>query len=121
MEADPVGPEVPLDHGAKIGDIVLVRWVDSTRQADWTYGTPVLKRFVHESVGFLSHKTAEVVNVRPHRMIDGEGDEQHFGDMTIPLCAVQSIEVITSSAASSAPSSRLDSAPIRPRPWIGPV
>lgn len=98
MKSDPVGPEVPLNQSAKIGDIVLVRWVDSTRQADWTYGTPALKRCVHESVGYLSHKTDEVVNVRPHRMTDSEGDEQHFGDMTIPLCAVRSIEVITSSA-----------------------
>lgn len=83
-----------MNKKAKIGNIVLVRWIDSSRVTDWTYSEPKLARFPHESVGFLSHQTTDVVNVRPHRMIDGEGDEQHVGDITIPLRAVLSIEVL---------------------------
>ena len=79
---------------ALIGDIVLVRWVDSCRTSDWTYIQPKLKLDQHESVGFLSHKTVDAVNVRPHRVIDRDGDEQHVGDITIPMCAVHSIEVL---------------------------
>lgn len=79
---------------AKVGDIVLVKWVDSSRTTEWTFSEPVLKRHPHESVGFLSHLDDEAVNVRPHRAIDGDGDEQHVGDMVIPLRAILSIEVL---------------------------
>ena len=79
---------------ARVGDIVLVRWVDSSRTTDWTFQEPTLTRLPHESVGFLSHKNSDAVNVRPHRLIDGDGDEQHVGDITIPLRAVLSIEVL---------------------------
>jgi len=78
----------------KIGDIVLVRWVDSSRVTDWTYQEPALDRMPHESVGFLSHRNDQAVNIRPHRLIDADGDEQHVGDLIIPLCAILSIDVL---------------------------
>lgn len=78
----------------KIGALVLVRWVDSSRVTEWTYQEPSLDRAPHESVGWLSHANAQAINVRPHRLIDADGDEQHTGDMVIPLCAVLSIEVL---------------------------
>lgn len=79
---------------AKIGDVVLVEWVDSSRTTDWTFQAPNLARLPHESVGFLSHQDAQAINVRPHRAIDADGDEQHVGDMVIPLRAVLSIRVL---------------------------
>ena len=69
-----------------------MRWIDSSRVTDWTYDEPSLKRFPHESVGFLSHYDEQAINIRPHRMIDADGDEQHMGDLIIPLCAVLSVE-----------------------------
>lgn len=78
----------------KAGDIVLVRWVDSSRTTDWTYGEENLKREPHESVGFLSDQDDQALNIRPHRVVYPNGDEQHCGDMTIPRCAVLSIEVL---------------------------
>lgn len=79
---------------AKLGDLVLVQWVDSSRVTDWTYGAPNLDRRPHESVGFLTHRDKQAINVRPHRAIDADGDEQHVGDMIIPLRAVLSIRVL---------------------------
>ena len=79
---------------AKIGNIVLVRWLDSSRTVDWTFQEPTLKRTPHESVGFLSHKDEQAVNVRPHRVVYSDGDEQHIGDIVIPLCAILSIEIL---------------------------
>lgn len=79
---------------AKVGDIVLVRWLDSSRVTDWTFAEPDLERCPHESVGFLSHRDKHAINVRPHRVRDGDGDEQHVGDMVIPLRAVLSIRVL---------------------------
>lgn len=78
----------------KIGDVVLVRWVDSSRVTEWTYQEPTLQRLPHESVGFLSHRDSQALNVRPHRLIDADGDEQHVGDLIIPLRAILSIEVL---------------------------
>lgn len=78
----------------KIGDVIFVRWLDSSRVPDWTYQEPTLKRMPHESVGFLSHMDKQALNVRPHRLIDADGDEQHVGDLIIPLCAVLSINVL---------------------------
>lgn len=83
----------PADD-AKIGQIVLVRWVDSSRYPDWGYQPINLARQVHESIGFLSDQDEQAINVRPHRVRDGDGPEQHCGDMTIPRCAVLSIEVL---------------------------
>lgn len=77
----------------KVGDIVLVRWLDSQRQPDWTYSEPNELR-EHESVGFLSHLTETAANIRPHRLIDKDGDEQHFGDLNIPRCSILSLEVL---------------------------
>lgn len=85
-----------------LGSVVLVRWLDSSRTTDWTYSEPTMARVVHESVGFLSHETADAINVRPHRAIDADGDEQHVGDMTIPRCCVLSIEVLRATASSVA-------------------
>lgn len=79
---------------SKIGDVVLVRWVDSSRVTDWTYQEPSLELRVHESVGFLSHRGELAINIRPHRKVDADGEEQHVGDMIIPLCAVVSIETL---------------------------
>lgn len=80
---------------ANVGKIVRVQWVDSARSPDWTYGEPVdLSKRTHESVGWLSHADAYQINVRPHRCIDQDGDEQHCGDMTIPRAAVLSVQVI---------------------------
>lgn len=79
---------------AKVGEIVLVKWLDSSRVTDWTYDDPNLARLAHESVGFLSHQDKQAINVRPHRVRDRDGDEQHVGDMIIPLCAVLSIKVL---------------------------
>lgn len=78
----------------RIGDVVLVRWTDSSRVMEWSYDEPELRRAPHESVGFLSHRTRDAINVRPHRCVDLEGDEQHVGDMIIPARAVLSIEVL---------------------------
>jgi hypothetical protein len=74
--------------------VVLVRWVDSSRITDWTFEEPDLGRRPHESVGFLSHRDDQAINVRPHRLIGPNGEEQHVGDLIIPLCAVLSIETL---------------------------
>lgn len=79
---------------ANLGDVVLVLWVDSSRVTDWSYEEPDLCRLPHESVGFLSHRTRDAINVRPHRRVDSSGDQQHVGDMIIPLRAVLSVEVL---------------------------
>ena len=79
---------------AKIGDIVLVRWVDSSRVTDWTFSEADLTRVPHESVGFLSQRDKQAINFRPNRAIDRDDEEQHVGDMVIPVRAVLSIRTL---------------------------
>jgi len=68
-----------------IGDVVLGRWVDSSsRITEWTYQEATLQQLPHESVGFLSHRDDQAINVCPHRLVGADGDEQHVGDLIIP-------------------------------------
>jgi len=79
-------PLIPL------GAIVHVVRIDSSSVCDWTYDPVNLKRRPHESVGFLTDMDSQPINVRPHRAIDADGDEQHVGSMVIHLVAVLSIK-----------------------------
>lgn len=79
---------------ANVGDLVMVGWVDSTRVAAWTYAPPNLNVAECESVGWLVRSEKECLVVRPHRIVDTEGDVQHFGDMTIPRRCVTWIKVL---------------------------
>lgn len=78
----------------KLGSIVLTRWLDSDRQTDWTYSKeqPVITEC--ESIGWLTYADDKVINIRPNRTFSKDGDEQHVGDMTIPLCAVTAIKTL---------------------------
>lgn len=74
--------------------LVLVEWLDSHRQVEWSRGEVDLDLPICRSVGWLVAESASAVAVAPHMTV--EDDPQRCGMMVIPRPAVVRIVDITS-------------------------
>jgi len=80
--------------------LVLIRWVDSYGCGAVWNELESAKAFLHEcvSVGWIVKDSADAVVVVPHlspQCDDIGAEEQGCGDMTIPICAIRSIEDVS--------------------------
>lgn len=77
-------------HGKARVPLVLVEWLDSHYAPGWHTGARPKRGLTCYSVGWLVHDGKHAKTVAAH--ITDEDPPQRNGEMTIPACAVVSIQ-----------------------------
>lgn len=71
--------------------LVLVCWWDSHQRTGWTFDDPAKYPLQCFSMGWLVHDGKEAITVAAHLAYSDDG-RQRTGEMTIPKCAIESID-----------------------------